>query len=76
MGVHSMGKVWSTIALFFVCKLCYTSAFVYARTVAKCSAMDSNYRQDEHGFYYAESANYHPTGYEFSASVNQFPVDP
>jgi len=38
--------------------------------------MDSNYRQDEHGFYYAESANYHPTGYEFSASVNQFPVDP
>jgi len=37
--------------------------------------MAGNYRQDEHGFYYAESANYNPAGYEFSASVNQFPVD-
>jgi len=49
---------------------------VCAMTVAKCSAMAGNYRQDDHGFYYAESANYNPTGYEFSTSVNQFPVDP
>jgi len=51
---------------------------VCVRTVAKCSAMAGNYRQDEHGFYYADSAHYNPNpaGYEFSASVNQFPVDP
>jgi len=43
--------------------------------LSKCNPMATNYRQDEHGFYYGESANYNPTGYEFSASVNQFPVD-
>jgi len=47
-----------------------------ARTAANTSAMAGNYRQDEHGFYYAESANYNPPGYEFSAPGNQFPVDP
>jgi len=40
------------------------------------SAMAGNYRQDEQGFYYADSTNYNPAGYEFSASTNQFPVDP
>jgi len=44
--------------------------------LAKYNPMATNYRQDEHGFYYGESANYNPTGYEFSASVNQFPIDP
>jgi len=40
--------------------------------------MADNYRQDEHGFYYAESAsaNYNPPSYEFTAPGNQFPVDP
>jgi len=39
--------------------------------------MAGNYRQDDQGFYYAESACYNPnTGYEFSAPGNQFPVDP
>jgi len=38
--------------------------------------MAGNYRQDEYGFYYAESAAYNPPGYEFSAPGNQFPADP
>jgi len=42
---------------------------------ARTRAM-SGYRQDEYGFYYAESANCNPAGYEFSAPGDQFPVDP
>jgi len=47
-----------------------------ARTAGNTRVMAGNYRQDEHGFYYAESASYNPTGYEFSAPGDQFPVDP
>ena len=47
-----------------------------ARTPADTSVMAGYYRQDEHGFYYPESTNYNPAGYEFSAPGNQFPVDP
>ena len=49
---------------------------MYIRTVSKTVTMAGNYRQDEHGFYYGESANYNPAGYEFSTTGNQFPVDP
>jgi len=55
---------------------CVLSVQMCGRTAVDTSAMASNYRQDEHGFYYPESANYNPAGYEFSAPGNQFPVDP
>ena len=55
---------------------CVLFLHVHSRTVVKTSDMAGNYRQDEYGFYYAESAAYNPPGYEFSAPGNEFPADP
>jgi len=60
----------------FLLHSCVLPVQMYVRTVAKTCTMAGNYRQDDHGFYYMESANYNPAGYEFSTPGNQFPVDP